>query len=109
LLDAATRRRLFIHTNAKGGVGIGGLNAEASRRKRLMSHNIPLTQNTLASIVAYLLIGALVMTGIKAADWLIPTPTENVRLLVCVADADGAIGECGPFSRFFETGEAALR
>lgn len=55
------------------------------------------------------MIGALVMTGMKAADWLIPTPTENVRLLVCVADADGAIGECGPFSRFFETGEAALR
>lgn len=54
----------------------------------------------LASMISFFLIGCLMMSGMKAVEWLIPAPEKTVNLMVCVADTDGAIGHCKPFTDY---------
>lgn len=57
-------------------------------------------KSPLSSIIAFFLIGVVMACGIKAAEWVIPSPAKEVNLLVCVAEVDGVIGHCEPFTKF---------
>ena len=54
------------------------------------------------SIFCYLLIGILIAMGIRAGEYLIPAPDSTMNLMVCISDADGRMGACKPFERYFE-------
>jgi hypothetical protein len=44
------------------------------------------------------LIGVLMMSGMRLADWAIPEPAT--KLLICVSDQDGNVGHCKSFAEY---------
>lgn len=44
-------------------------------------------ESGLISLVAYMVIGAAIMVGIRAAEWLIPQP--ETRVIICTYDDMG--------------------
>jgi len=56
-------------------------------------------KNTLQAILI-ILIGFLLMIGMRLGEWVLIEPPT--RLLICMVDKEGSVGNCKPFSDYIK-------